>query len=105
LISHVVSTLNTDASGRALDNKTHPRRILDAGGDRGVALSVGLHRILGSLSEGQALEVISRNASSQVEIPIWCARTGNALVHAEAGDDDFVYWIVKVTAPRRWSHL
>lgn len=82
-----------------------PRAILDAGGDRGAVLSVGLHRLLGRLFDGQTLEVISRNIAARVEIPLWCARTGHDLQVVQLEGDESVYWITKITSRHRWSHL
>lgn len=82
-----------------------PRTVLDAGGDRGAALSVALHRILDTLLDGQTLEVISRNPATRTEIPLWCERTGHELQVVQIDGDESVHWITRIASPHRWAHL
>jgi len=52
----------------------------DAGEQGCGQLIVGLKRRVSSLESGQFLQLVTRNAGAQIDVPAWCRITGNTLV-------------------------
>jgi tRNA 2-thiouridine synthesizing protein A len=53
------------------------------------------NRAMKQMRAGEVLEVISTDTGSKMDIPAWCARTGNKLLRLEEQDKTFRYYVRK----------
>ncbi|HEX9628136.1 MAG TPA: sulfurtransferase TusA family protein [Acidiferrobacterales bacterium] len=51
------------------------------------------NKTIKTMQAGEVLEVISTDVGSHMDIPAWCRRTGNALLHQEAANGVYRYLI------------
>jgi len=58
---------------------------------------VNTNKAVKSMSGGQVLEVVATDPATRQDIPDWCHRTGHELIHQEAVDGKFLYYVKKQT--------
>jgi tRNA 2-thiouridine synthesizing protein A len=56
------------------------------------------NKTMKTMRSGEVLEVVSTDVGSRMDIPAWCRRTGNALIHSEESDGAYRYWIRRKSA-------
>lgn len=53
------------------------------------------NRAIKKMNPGEVLEVISTDTGSKMDIPAWCARTGNQLLRTDDDGKTFRYYVRK----------
>ena len=51
--------------------------------------------LLAELAAGDVVEIIATHPDSETDIPSWCRRSGNTLVHSEVTDSTYHYYVRK----------
>jgi tRNA 2-thiouridine synthesizing protein A len=72
-----------------------PDRSIDTSGQCCPVPMVETNRAIKTMQPGEVLEVISTDLGSKMDIPAWCSRTGNKLVHSETDGPTFRYYVRK----------
>lgn len=84
------------ADGDAGVGDIKPDRVIDTSGHCCPVPMVETNRAIKQMQPGEILEVISTDIGSRMDIPAWCARTGNKLLRAdEEGGKVFRYYVRK----------
>lgn len=77
------------------DDTNKPARTIDTSGQCCPVPIVETNRAIKTLQPGEVLEVISTDIGSKMDIPAWCGRTGNKLLHMEEAGNTFRYYVRK----------
>lgn len=64
-------------------SKINPDRSVDTSGQCCPVPIIETNRAIKAMQPGEVLEVISTDIGSRMDIPAWCGRTGNELMHTE----------------------
>lgn len=54
-----------------------------------------LHNQIRDMASGEVVQVLATDPSTRRDIPKFCNFLGHELLHQEAGESGFVYWIRK----------
>ncbi|MGA7800145.1 MAG: sulfurtransferase TusA family protein [Gammaproteobacteria bacterium] len=58
-------------------------------------LLVRTHLVMQELAASDVVEIIATHPDSETDIPSWCHRSGNTLVHREVRDSTYRYYVRK----------
>ncbi len=78
-----------------MDTSTQVDTQLDARGLYCPEPVMMLHNKIADMSEGQVVEVLATDPSTQRDIPKFCNFLGHQLVNQRSDDNEFVYWVRK----------
>ena len=70
-----------------------PVRTVDTSGSCCPVPIVETNRAIKTLQAGDVLEVISTDIGARMDIPVWCARTGHALIKTDDQGGSFHFYI------------
>lgn len=74
-------------------NKMKSDRCIDLSGSCCPVPIMETNKTMKTMQAGEVLEVISTDVGSRMDIPAWCRRTGNDLLHTEEADGVYRYLI------------
>ncbi|MEJ2686852.1 MAG: sulfurtransferase TusA family protein [Gammaproteobacteria bacterium] len=72
-------------------------RTLNTAGTGLPLLLVRTNLVMQELAAGAVVEIIATHPDSETDIPSWCRRSGNTLVHSEVSDSTYRYYVRKHT--------
>jgi tRNA 2-thiouridine synthesizing protein A len=72
-----------------------PDRTIDTSGACCPVPMLETTRAIKTMQAGEVLEVISTDVGSKMDIPAWCGRTGNRLLHSESDGKTFRFYVRK----------
>ncbi len=72
-----------------------PDKTVDTSGQCCPVPIIETNRAMKKMTPGEVLEVISTDTGSKMDIPAWCARTGNTLLRIDEQGKTFRYFVRK----------
>jgi tRNA 2-thiouridine synthesizing protein A len=76
-------------------NELKVTRTLDTSGKCCPMPMIELNKTIKLLASGDILEIVATDPGTRKDIPSWCERTGNILLHSQEDETEFRYYVSK----------